>query len=152
MRTIDLSPLLRLSVGFDSLSRALDSAMRLDESDLSYPPYNIEKLGDNEYGITMAVAGFAEDDLEVTSQQGVLTVRGRINREADAGNFLHRGIAGRAFERKFQLADYVEVSGARLANGLLHIALRREVPEAMKPKTIAITAGDAPKRIEEKAA
>lgn len=152
MRTIDLSPLLRLSVGFDSLSRALDSAMRLDESDLSYPPYNIEKLGDNEYGITMAVAGFSETDLEITSQQGLLTVRGRLSREADGGNYLHRGIAGRAFERKFQLADYVEVTGARLANGLLHIALRREVPEAMKPKTIAITAGAAPKQIADKAA
>lgn len=138
MRTLDLTPLFRSTVGFDRLSRALDSAMRLEDASLSYPPYNIEKVAEDEYRITMAVAGFSQDDLEVTSHDGNLTVRGRIEGQTSEASFLYRGIAGRPFERKFQLADYIKVVGASLTNGILTIDLRREVPEAMKPRTIEI--------------
>ncbi len=138
MRQFDLSPLYRATVGFDRLSRALDAAARLDDSAFAYPPYNIEKRGEDRYRITMAVAGFDESDLELVTHEGVLTVKGRAAQEEGEGTFLHRGIARRAFERKFQLADYIRVAGARLENGLLNIELVREVPEAMKPRTIAI--------------
>jgi molecular chaperone IbpA len=137
MRTLDLSPLFRASVGFDSLARAFDAATRLDESHFSYPPYNIVKAGDDAYRITFALAGFSQDDLDVQVENNTLTVRGKVGQEKDA-NFLYRGIAGRSFERKFELAAHIQVTGARMENGLLHIELKREVPEAFKPRRIAI--------------
>jgi molecular chaperone IbpA len=138
MRSYDLSPLFRSTVGYDRLSRLLESAMTGDEAS-SYPPYNIEKLGEDRYRITMAVAGFGPEDLEIVAQQNALQVKASAKKEEETGQFLHRGIAGRAFERRFQLADYIKVSGATLLNGLLHVDLVREVPEAMKPRTIQIT-------------
>jgi len=136
MRSYDLTPLYRTSVGFDRLSRLMDSALTLD-GQKSYPPYNIVKRGDNAYRISLAVAGFGEDDIEIVTENGTLSVKGRSAAEDDF-EYLHRGIAGRAFERRFQLADHVEVTGAELANGLLHIELRREIPEILKPRRIAI--------------
>lgn len=146
MTSFDLSPLFRSTVGFDRLSRALDSAFQADARAQGYPPYNIEKTDENGYRITMAVAGFAETDLDVTQTENTLVVRGTVGKDDDQGRFLYRGIAGRAFERRFQLADYIEVRDASLVNGLLHINLVREVPEALKPRTIAI-AGSEPARI-----
>jgi len=136
MRSYDLTPLYRTSVGFDRLSRLMDSALTLD-GQKSYPPYNIVKRGENAYRISLAVAGFGEDDIEIVTQNGTLTVKGRTEVEDDF-EYLHRGIAGRAFERRFQLADHVEVTSAELVNGLLHIELRRELPEILKPRRIAI--------------
>lgn len=140
MRTYDLSPLFRSTVGFDRLSRLLESAMTGDEAAASYPPYNIEKMGEEAYRITMAVAGFGPEDLEITAHQNSLVITGKAKKEAANSQFLYRGIAGRAFERRFQLADFIKVNGASLVNGLLHIDLVREVPEAMKPRTIRIEA------------
>ena len=154
MRSFDLSPLFRYSVGFDRLDDLFETAFR-NTQEASYPPYNIVKTGQDNYKITLAVAGFGEDDLEVVVKENVLTVRGKVNdAEKDKEvTYLHRGIAGRAFEHRFQLADHVRVSGAHLANGLLDIALVREVPEAMKPQRIEIGAGTAkPKVIEGKSA
>jgi molecular chaperone IbpA len=154
MRTLDLSPLFRSTVGFDHLNRLLDAAGRVDEQAYAYPPYNIEKLGDDNYRVTMAVAGFAEGDLEVSTQDHTLTIAGRHTKEEGPQTFLHRGIAARSFERRFDLADHIRVSGATLVNGLLHVDLVREVPETMKPRTIAITTktAEAPQVIEGKAA
>lgn len=149
MRSYDLSPLHRFTVGFDNVGRLLDAAMRLDDAALSYPPYNIEKLGDDDYRVTMAVAGFGESDLDVTVEDSTLIVRGRMERD-DADNpanqrtFLHRGIATRAFERRFELADHIKVKGAHLINGLLHVELKREVPEEKKPRRITIMEGRPP--------
>lgn len=151
MRTFDMTPLFRSTVGFDRMSRFLDSALQADEASVSYPPYNIEKTGETAYRITMAVAGFSQDDLEITATENTLLVKGSRPSETK-GEFLHRGIATRAFERRFQLADYIKVTGARMDNGLLHIELAREVPEEMKPRTIAIEAGNGPARLEQKAA
>ncbi len=137
MRTSDLSPLFRSTVGFDRLTRLLEASMNADET-ASYPPYNIEKLGEDAYRITMAVAGFSPDNLEITAQQNSLLVIGKAKKEQDASQFLYRGIAGRAFERRFQLADFIKVTGAKIEDGLLHIELAREIPEAMKPRSIAI--------------
>ncbi|BAI72963.1 molecular chaperone [Azospirillum sp. B510] len=137
MRSYDLSPLFRSTVGFDSLSRLLETATTGDEA-ASYPPYNIEKLSGDSYRITMAVAGFGQDDLDITAHQNSLTVTGKARKDGPTGQFLYRGIAGRAFERRFQLADFIKVTGAALQNGLLHIELAREVPEAMKPRSIPI--------------
>lgn len=137
MTTLDFSPLFRSTIGFDRLSRLMDTALRNDEA-AGYPPYNIEKLGENAYRITMAVAGFGPEDLSITTQENSLVVAGKMKNGEDQGRYLYRGIAGRAFERRFQLADYIKVSGAQLTNGLLHIDLAREVPEAMKPRTITI--------------
>ena len=140
MRSYDLSPLLRASVGFDRLMNVLDSAARAEESGPSYPPYNIEKLDENRYRISMAVAGFAEEELEITAKEQSLVVTGRKAKTDESDSkFLYRGIAQRAFERRFDMADHIKVVGASLANGLLHIDLAREIPEAMKPRTIAIT-------------
>ena len=150
MRTVDFTPLFRSTVGFDRLSRLLDTALNHDDSAVAYPPYNIEKRGENEYRITMAVAGFSEADLDVTQTENTLVVRGKLQGSNEENAFLYRGIAGRAFERRFQLADFIRVSGASLSNGLLHIELVREVPEALKPRTIEINA-TAP-QIERKAA
>lgn len=137
MKTIDLTPLYRSTVGYDRLAGLLDNALRTDSVSNGYPPYNIEVTGEDRYGITLAVAGFAEEDLDINVENGVLTVRGRKQDEAER-KFLHQGIANRAFERKFNLAEYVEVVDAALANGLLTISLRKELPEAMKPRSIAI--------------
>lgn len=154
MRTFDLSPLFHSAVGFDRMSRLLDSAQQLSANAPSYPPYNIEKLGENAYRITMAVAGFGQDDLEIVTSENALVIKGAApDHEKDqAPTVLHRGIARRAFERQFQLADYIKVESAELTNGLLHIDLVREVPEALKPRTIAIGSGPTAKRIEKKAA
>ena len=153
MRTtaFDLSPLFRTSIGFDRMSRLLDSAARVEDSALSYPPYNIAQVGEDKYDITMALAGFTRDDIELTVHEGTLTVksaRGETGSRDEGHKFLHRGIAARAFERKFQLADHVEVVGAELENGLLRIDLERVVPEEKKPRTIEIS---APRQIEGKA-
>lgn len=148
MTHIDLTPLYRSTIGFDRMANLLDSAMRGEQTSNGYPPYNIEVTGENEYGITLAVAGFEEDELNLQVENGVLTVRGKKASNEDDKNrrFLHQGIAYRSFERKFNLADHVEVRGAELKHGLLTIQLVKEVPEAMKPKTIAIngkTSGSA---------
>lgn len=151
--SFDLSPLFRSTVGFDRLAAMLDAASRLDEQSGSYPPYNIEKLAEDQYRITMAVAGFGEADLSILAQANSLTVTGKLQRDERDARFLHRGIAGRAFERKFELADHIRVTGATLENGLLHIELVREVPEAMKPRAIAISRSNAGAQvIESKAA
>lgn len=141
MRTLDLTPLFRSSVGYDRLTRLMDSALRTDESQLSYPPYNIEQDSEDSYRVTMAVAGFAEDEITVTAQENQLVVSGKPAKDEKPRTYLHRGLAGRGFERRFELADHIRVTGATLANGLLHIDLKREVPEAMKPRTIKIEAG-----------
>ena len=138
MRTFDLSPLFRASVGFDNLARVLDTATRLDSAHVSYPPYNIVKADEDAYRITFAVAGFGENDLDVNVENNTLTVTGKVAQDNDAATYLHRGIAGRSFERKFELANHIQVSGARIENGLLHIDLKRVVPEALKPRKIAI--------------
>ncbi len=144
MRPFDLSPLYKSTVGFDRFANLLDSMASSEVEAPSYPPYNIERLGENEYRITMAVAGFGEDELNVEVKENSLTVRGEKKAEEAERSYLHRGIASRAFERRFQLADYVEVRGADLEHGMLHLDLVREVPEKMKPRNIAIgTAKDA---------
>ena len=152
MRHFDLSPLYRSTVGFDRLFNLLDQATS-NESAPSYPPYNIERTAENAYRITIAVAGFGEADLSIESKENALTVRGekKAADDADKREVLHQGIAARAFERRFQLADYVQVTGASLENGLLHIDLVREIPEAKKPRLIQI-GGGAPKVIEAKKA
>ena len=139
MHSFDFSPLFRTTVGFDRMARALDTLA--DEPTSSFPPYNIELTGENVYRITMAVAGFGENDIDITAQDETLIVSGRINRigEAEERKFLHRGIAERAFERRFNLAEHVVVTNAALENGLLHINLVRDVPEEKKPKKIAIS-------------
>ena len=155
MRSYDMTPLLRSTVGFDRMARMMDSLARMDEQGGGYPPYNIEKLGEDDYRISMAVAGFSEDEITITVQDGGVVIHGEAqqNEEQDEATFLHRGIARRAFERRFDLADHIKVTGASLENGLLHIDLVREVPEAMKPRTIAITKGEKKaKAIEHEAA
>ena len=151
MTTLDFSPLFRSTVGFDRLSRLMDSALRNDEAG-GYPPYNIEALGENAYRVTLAVAGFSPEDLTITSQENTLVVSGKQKNADESTQYLYRGIAGRAFERRFQLADYIKVTGAQLVNGLLNIELAREVPEAMKPRTIKIETAGNGKVIETKAA
>ncbi|MEM7239187.1 MAG: Hsp20 family protein [Pseudomonadota bacterium] len=150
MRTIDLSPLYRSSVGFDRLASMLDQVMTHDVGTASYPPYNIEKTGDAAYRISIAVAGFAKDDLEIEIKEGQLLVKAtrRANSETDGKVYLHRGIAERGFERRFQLAEHVRVSGADLDLGLLHIDLVREVPEELKPRTIKIGQTNAAKALD----
>lgn len=142
MRTFDFSPLYRSTVGFDQLQSLLDSVSR-EAGSPTYPPYNIERLGENNYRISMAVAGFAESDLSIEAKPNVLTISGK-REESENTDYLHQGIAGRSFERRFQLADHVEVKGASLANGLLHVELERKIPEQLKPRQITITSG-APK-------
>ena len=151
MRHVDFSPLYRSTVGFDRLFTMLDTLSQPDQAQ-TYPPYNIERTGENTYRITMAVAGFDETELSLEAHAHVLTVKGEKSDEPAEGSseYLYRGIAKRAFERRFQLADHVEVQAASLKNGLLHIDLLRNIPEAMKPRKIAIAAEpvDAPKSIE----
>jgi molecular chaperone IbpA len=149
MRPIDLSPLYRSTVGFDRLFDLVDSATGLDQAAAGYPPYNIERLGDNEYRITMAVAGFAQDELRVDLKEQTLTVAGSKKPDEKERQYLHRGIAARNFERRFQLADHVEVKGADVQHGLLHIDLVRNVPERLKPRTISIGSGKTvPKQVD----
>jgi molecular chaperone IbpA len=136
----DLSPLYRSTVGFDSLASMLDQVASFDEQPDNYPPYNIERLTENEYRITMAVAGFGKEDVKIEVKENTLSIQGE-NKEADKERtFLHRGIASRAFERRFQLADHVEVRGADVKDGLLSVDLEREVPERLKSRTIEIGA------------
>lgn len=138
MRHFDLTPLLSSSVGFDNFSRILESAFQTENNSKSYPPYNIEKIGEDGYQITLAVAGFTEDDLSITLDKRELIISGKSGTDDDERVFLHQGIAGRAFERRFQLAEHVKVVGAKMENGLLHVALEQQVPEAMKPRQIEI--------------
>ncbi len=153
MRTIDLSPLYRSLVGFDRLADQLDAAARTEAAS-GYPPYNIERTGENDYRIEIAVAGFKPDELTVEVKENLLTVTGRkAANDGDAKQYLHRGLAERNFERKFQLTDYLVVVDADLSNGLLSIALKRELPEALKPRTVEIKSSAASTLIEgEKAA
>jgi len=137
MHRFDLTPLFRSTVGFDRLSDLLDAAARGDEGN-GYPPYNIEKLSEDGYRITMAVAGFAMDELELVQKGELLSITGKAKAEPEGKTYLHRGIARRAFERRFELADHIAVKGAKLENGLLHVELAREVPEALKPRKISI--------------
>lgn len=143
MRSVDLKPLYRNTVGFDRLFSLLDSVGGVDAAP-TYPPYNIERTGENEYRITVAVAGFTPAELTIETKENSLSIRGeKVEPEAsDRSQVLYRGIAARAFERRFQLADYMEVKGARLENGLLHVELVRNIPEAKKPRTIAISSGE----------
>lgn len=154
MRHVDFSPLYRSTVGFDRLFTLLDSLAQPDNGQ-SYPPYNIEKTGENAYRITMAVAGFSEDEIQIETHRNALSVKAEKAEETEenGSETLYRGIAARAFERRFQLADHVEVRGAALKNGLLHIDLKREVPEEHKPRKIEISAlsDKAAKQIEAKA-
>ena len=136
MTSIDFSPLFRSMIGFDRLSSALENAYRSEPG--GYPPYNVEASGENDYRITMAVAGFTQQDLTLEVKENILTVSGSRGEEDKERKFLYRGIANRGFERKFQLADYVRVVDAHLENGLLHVELRREIPESMKPRQIEI--------------
>src|SRR3977135_1779321 len=149
MRTFDLAPLYRSTVGFDRLFSMLDGF----EAAPGYPPYNIERTGENDYRVSVAVAGFGENELSIESKENTLTIKGEKQVKQDtAAEVLYQGIAGRAFERVFQLADYVQVKGASLENGLLHVDLVREIPEAKKPRQIAIGSNGQAKVVEAKAA
>ncbi len=152
MRHVDFSPLYRSTVGFDRLFTMLDSLAQPDQGGQTYPPYNIERTGENTYRITMAVAGFDENEISIEAQAHALAVKGRKKSDetTEGSEYLYRGIAKRTFERRFQLADHVEVTAASLKNGLLHIELLRNIPEAMKPRKITIAAEpvNAPKTIE----
>lgn len=141
MRTYDLSPLYRSTVGFDRLTSIMDSVLSTDSSQSGYPPYNIEKNDENAYRISVAVAGFAENDLSIEAKDGQLVISGKKVTEGKEVNYLHRGIATRAFEKRFQMADHVRATTASIENGLLHVDLVREVPEALKPRTIKIMSG-----------
>ena len=140
MRTIDFAPLYRSAVGFDRLAQLLESASRSD-APTGYPPYNIETVGENAYRIEIAVAGFKPEELNIEAKENTLTVQGKKAANDETRHFLHRGLAERNFERRFQLADYVVVTGAELADGLLSISLERQLPEALKPRRIEIAAG-----------
>jgi len=136
MNALNLSPLFRTAIGFDRLARMADSAAA---ADVSYPPYNIEKTAEDSYRLTMAVAGFGPEDIELTVKDNTLVVAGKVVAESQTAELLYRGIAGRAFERRFVLADHMVVDGAALKNGLLHVGLKRVVPEEAKPRRIAIS-------------
>ena len=147
MTGFDFSPLLRSAIGFDRMARLADTAAAATNGQgAGYPPYNIEKTGEESYRLTMAVAGFRPDDLDITAQDNTLVITGRVRQEAPQGQVLHRGIAARGFERRFVLADHLVVEGADLRDGLLHVALKRVIPEALKPRRIAI-GGAAPAAI-----
>ncbi len=134
--TYDFAPLFRTAIGFDRMARLAGAAQETVSQ--AYPPYNIERIGDDSYRLTMAVAGFSQDDLELTVRENSLIIAGRVKPEAQTGEVLFRGIAGRAFERRFVLADHITVDGADLQNGLLHVGLKRVVPEALKPRRVQI--------------
>jgi len=159
MDRFDFTPLFRSTIGFDRLARLVDTASRVDSTTQSYPPYDIEKTGEDAYRLTMAVAGFSQGELDITVHENTLIVTGKAQQEDANGRFLHHGIARRAFERRFSLADHLKVTGASLDNGLLHVDLVREVPEAMKPRQIRIEGkigtvepGSRPQVTEQKAA
>ncbi|GAB4536720.1 MAG: Hsp20 family protein [Ruegeria sp.] len=143
MRSFDFAPLHRATIGFDQIADIMDRVLTSEVSQPSYPPYNIEKTDADTYRISLAVAGFAEDDLSVEVKENALVVAGKKAADDKERTYLHRGIATRAFERRFALADHVRVTGASLENGMLHIDLKREVPEALKPRRIAITSAKA---------
>lgn len=151
MRTYDFSPLYRSAIGFDRLANLFDAAQRSDAQP-SYPPYNIELVSENQYRITMAVAGFARNELEIETERDTLKITGRKPKEEGRTSYLHRGIATRDFEHRFQLADHVRVTGARIDNGLLSIELAREIPETLKPRKIAIDGANAAAILERQAA
>jgi molecular chaperone IbpA len=155
MRNYDLSPLYRSTVGFDRLFSMLDQVTGVDQAVPTYPPYNIERTGENAYRISVAVAGFSEKELSIETRENTLSIKGSKDSETSTGEpkteMLYQGIAGRAFERRFQLADHVHVAGANLANGLLHVDLVREIPEAQKPRRVSINVGN-PQTIEAKKA
>ena len=151
MNAIDFSPLFRTAIGFDRLARLAEGSRGVEAG--AYPPYNIERTGEDQYVLTMAVAGFTDAEIELEVRAETLTITGKPAVQPDAAkNYLHRGIAGRAFERRFVLADHLVVQGAELANGLLHVSLRREVPEALKPRRIAIGGQNRPQLVEQQAA
>lgn len=154
MRHVDFSPFYRSTIGFDRLFQLLDTAGSPDEQAQGYPPYNIERLAENDYRLTMAVAGFAAEEVKIELKEQTLAIRAEKKPDETAREYLHRGIAARSFERRFHLADHIEVKGADLQNGLLHIDLVRNVPERMKPRQIAIGAAAGPqvKQIEASAA
>jgi molecular chaperone IbpA len=154
MRTFDLSPLFRSSVGFERMQRALDTAASLSTAANSYPPYDIEAFGEDRYRITLALAGFSKDDIDITVENNSLTISGQSQTTDESENreYLHRGIARRAFERKFELADHVKVVGADLNDGLLNIDLVREIPQSLKPKKIEISSGTDTPPLEDKSA
>src|ERR1700745_1910268 len=141
MDRFDFSPFSASTIAFDRLTRLVDAATHVDNASLAYPPYNIEKTGEDAYRLTMAVAGFSQDELDITSQENTLLVTGRAKTQEDENRYLHRGIARRAFERRFSLADHIKVVGASLANGMLHVDLVREVPETAKPRKVDIGPG-----------
>jgi molecular chaperone IbpA len=147
MRTVDFTPLYRSVVGFDRLAGLLEAASKTQDVG-GYPPYNIETVGDNAYRIEIAVAGFRPDELNIEVKENVLTVQGRKTANDEGKRYLHRGLAERDFERRFQLADYVVVTDAGLSDGLLSIALKRELPESLKPRRIEISTAAQPARIE----
>jgi molecular chaperone IbpA len=149
MRQLDFSPLHRSTIGFDRLAQLMGTVASFDNEVASYPPYNIELLADNQYRITMAVAGFGEDEIKIEVKDATLSVRGEAKPEKKEHQFLHRGIAQRNFQRRFQLADYVEVKGAELKDGLLHIDLVRNLPERMRPRQIEI--GSSTKQVQREA-
>lgn len=142
MTTLDLTPLYRNTIGFDRFASLLDNAFRTEQGSAGYPPYDIEALDNHRYAISLAVAGFSSEELDIQVEKGVLSVRGKKSEEKDKRTYLHQGIATRAFERKFNLADHVEITGAKLVNGLLTIELKHELPEEMKPKKIVINSDD----------
>ena len=149
MRMFDTTPLLRSAVGYDNINRLLDSVTRLDPSETAYPPYDIEKVDDDSYRISMAVAGFTDSELDVIVKDGQLEISGKTETKvtdsgSESSTYLHRGIARRAFTRRFTLADTIKVTGAALQNGLLHVDLVREIPEERKPRQISIKTTDQP--------
>ncbi len=154
MDRFDFSPLFRSTIGFDRLARLVDTATSVDSTALSYPPYNIAQTGEDAYRLTMAVAGFSQGEIDITVHENTLIVTAKAQKDDEAGRYLHQGIARRAFERRFSLADHLKVTGASMDNGLLHVDLVREVPEAMKPRTIKIANGapTRPQVTEQKAA
>ncbi len=152
MTNLDLSPLFRSTIGFDRVSQLLESTLANDSAP-TYPPYNIEQVGEDAFRIVMAIAGFSEADIEMVVKENTLFVSGKLAEKDGDVHYLHRGIAGRAFERRFELAEHIEVESARLENGLLVVELQREIPEALKPRNIAITNGKGkrkPKPLEHK--
>lgn len=151
MRHAEFAPFYRSAIGFDRLFQLLDRSVNFD-SESTYPPYNIERTGENAYRITLAVAGFSQDELKIEVKEQALSVAGEKAAEDGEKTYLHRGIAARAFERRFQLADHVDVTGAKFENGLLHVDLVRNVPESKKPRTIAINTSEAVQQLEAKAA
>lgn len=146
MTTFDFSPLFRSTIGFDRMTRLLEGSARLADGDSGYPPYNIESVGEDHYRLTLAVAGFSDDDLDVEVKENTLTIVGKKPETDESAKYLYRGIAGRAFKRQYRLADYVEAENANLENGLLTIDLVRRVPDAKKPRRIEIAAG-SPKQL-----